>query len=174
MLVTIGTRPTSNSDHPADLLLACHGRIRGFMATARALATRDAVADESVRESALAVDRYFTHALPLHSADEDESIAPRLKQTDERVEAALATLTPEHVAIDARLRAMCSVVRAIAEEPSSRLVHRDALLAFVNDLDAQWLRHLALEESLVVPAVRALPASEIDAIRSEMRARRAR
>lgn len=172
MLVSLRTRPSADSDHPADLLLACHGRIRGFMATARAIATRDDAEDDAVRASARAVLRYFRVALPLHSADEDDTIAPRMKGRGVTVDAALATVASDHRTMESSLATMCALLDAIERDPSSRAANRDALAAIVGELDAFWERHLGLEEAVLVPALRELAGTEIDSIRTEMRSRR--
>jgi iron-sulfur cluster repair protein YtfE (RIC family) len=173
MLVSLGKRPASNSDHPADILLACHARIRGFMATARAIATRDDATADALRESARAVVRYFRVALPRHSADEDESIAPRMKGRDPGVDEVFATVSAEHRGLEATLATMCELLDAIAQNPAGRVTHRDALLALLDELDARWVRHLGLEESVLIPAMRQLATADLDSIRAEMRARRA-
>src|SRR4051812_30710357 len=76
MLKQIGERRPAGEPLLA-ALLDCHSRIRRFSTLAIRLAEADAPPNE-IAETAAAVHRYFTVALPLHAADEDLSIAPRL------------------------------------------------------------------------------------------------
>jgi hypothetical protein len=84
MAVHIGApRPAAGA---VELLLECHERIRHFARLALKLAgTRDLPPAE-VAEAAAAVRRYFAEALPLHAADEEESMMPRLRGRDPAVE----------------------------------------------------------------------------------------
>ena len=65
-------------DDPVDLLLACHMRIRHFGQLASALPGAQEAGAADVIDAAQRLHRYFTVALPLHVADEDESVRPRL------------------------------------------------------------------------------------------------
>ncbi|MEZ0228392.1 MAG: hemerythrin domain-containing protein, partial [Planctomycetota bacterium] len=95
-----GDRPAPES--VADRLLACHERIRRFSALGVTIAGSVAAPASEVAAAAESVHRYFTVALPLHVADEDASIAPRLlaREADGPVAEALATMSREHVAIE--------------------------------------------------------------------------
>jgi hypothetical protein len=137
MLFTIGRRETG--EDAVDLLLACHARIRHFLA----LALR--AGDDA--EAIAAVRRYFTEALPLHIADEDELLAPRVHVGD---------MSDEH-------RAHAALVARLAAGEMAAAVELAPLL----------LAHLDAEERDVFPLVRALPASERAEILAGMRARRA-
>src|SRR5262245_25640445 len=75
VLIRLGTRARKESD-VVDRLLECHERIRNFCALACRLA--EGPPSEQAREAAAQLVRYFTVALPLHVADEEESIRPRL------------------------------------------------------------------------------------------------
>jgi hypothetical protein len=158
-----------------DALLDCHGRIRHFTAITLTLPGVTAAPPAEIASAAAGVVRYFTEALPLHSTDEDVSIAPRLLALDlpEAVRAALATMTQQHGEIDRTLGSALPCLSAVAADPASLSAHAAALRGLAARLSAQWDEHLGLEEATIFPAVRALlPASEHDAIRREMRARR--
>ena len=70
--------PSPTDAGPAELLLACHGRIRWFTALAARLASAEPASEASVADAALRVHRYHAVALPLHQADEELSIARQL------------------------------------------------------------------------------------------------
>ena len=82
MLTSIAhaTRPDPISEDAVDLLLSCHYRIRHFTALAARLAEATAAPPDQIEQTAASVARYFRIALPLHKADEDGSIYPRLCQ----------------------------------------------------------------------------------------------
>ena len=149
-------------------LLACHERIHRFTALAARLGTPDGTAAERAAAAA-GVVRYFTVALPLHAADEDASLAPRLAGRDPAVDAALAQMTAEHVAHAAPLARVVDAARTIVAAPAT--VPPD-LAAAAAALATLFAAHLALEERAIFPAIAALPADVEATIRAEMLARR--
>src|SRR4051794_30892857 len=82
----------------AGRLLECHARIRDFIATAIRLTEAADVSDTELAMAAAGGHRYFAEALPLHAADEDASIAPRLvtRAPGEEVARALQMIAAEH------------------------------------------------------------------------------
>src|SRR5215468_1101653 len=94
MLTRIGSSP-----EPADvvdLLIECHERIRSFIAPAGRVANADRPSAVEVREVARRITRYFSEALPLHVADEEESIMPRLRGKTAELDASLSEMREEH------------------------------------------------------------------------------
>jgi hemerythrin-like domain-containing protein len=156
MLTTLGSRSPEQRT-TRELLLDCHGRIRRFCAIARRLA--DGAPVEQAREAALALDRYFRIALPLHVADEDESLRPRLDRLhDPALSAALETMSAEHVIADEKLAELLERWRAIAAEPSAaRCVETRSAALW---LDGYLTRHLGEEETRIFPALERLPPAE--------------
>src|SRR5208337_402945 len=78
----ISLKPAKDAQAPAsavEILLGCHTRIRHFIQLSRTLAGAEGVAPREIAEAATAIFRYFKAALPLHEADENESLFPRLK-----------------------------------------------------------------------------------------------
>lgn len=103
MPVKIGAAPEHNFDQPLELLSDCHRRIERFLAVLSQVA-------EGARGRALGADekrslttalRYFREAAPRHTADEEESLFPRMRACGgPEVAAALdrvATLEADHV-----------------------------------------------------------------------------
>jgi iron-sulfur cluster repair protein YtfE (RIC family) len=165
MFHSIGTRRGDGEGDVVDRLVECHGRIRDVLALAEKIATtRDVPADE-LRAAADRVRRYLTEALPLHVADEEQELLPRLRGRSVEIDAALATMHGEHREHDplvARMIAACAVadVNAVGE------------VAAV--LGPAMRAHLEVEEKVVFPALRALPVEEQEAIVAAMKARRTR
>lgn len=158
-----------------DLLLECHDRIRRFTKLAEWLAHATDSPARAVKETAEGVHRYFTVALPKHSADEDESLAPRLLALtlQDELRAAVVTMTRQHATLEETLAALIPSWRAVAEDPSALPDHAALMARHVEQLRALWDAHLHLEETIVFPAARArLSAAAQRAVLQEMRARR--
>jgi iron-sulfur cluster repair protein YtfE (RIC family) len=172
MLVQVGKR--DQSEDVVDLLLACHERIRRFLTMARTLATAHASEPCEVQLAAAQIRRYFAEALPLHVADEQEEILPRLASAAPAIDQALTAMLDEHCVHEpmvARLVALCGEVE---REPSQLAVVGADLAALIAELTTELERHLAQEEQVIFPAIRRLAAAERDAILVAMRRRRER
>jgi hypothetical protein len=162
-LVQLGAR-SPREPTVAELLLECHARIRAFTQLAVQLPAPDAP-DAEIADAAARVHRYFTQALPLHVADEELSIAPRLRLL---VPDALAAMEREHRAHEELLASLVPAWAALREHPDGRR----ATHAPAARLQSVLEEHLAAEERLVIPALARLPAVELGAIAAEMRRRR--
>ncbi|MBI5518333.1 MAG: hemerythrin domain-containing protein [Deltaproteobacteria bacterium] len=169
MLVTLGRRA-----EPTDLvglLLECHQRIRTFLHVASELGRREDLDAATVATESARCARYFTEALPLHVADEEESILPRLRGVAPAVDAALAAMHAQHQDHGAPLGALLSALGALGEapgDPAARARVREA----VTTLEGAFEEHLALEETVLFPALAARPPEVQRAIREELRGRR--
>lgn len=179
MLTTLRRKPTAPEREPdaVDMLLECHDRIRRFTGMAEWLATAQATAAPAseVQETAAGVLRYFTEALPHHSADEDFSLAPRLLggSLPDELRAAVTAMTAQHGGIEATLGALIPGWRAVAGDASVLPAHAAELGRSAAALRGLWDVHLALEESTIFPAVRArFSPGELAEVLVEMLARR--
>ena len=162
-------------DSLVELVMACHARIRRFTAMAVTLAapaTQGRPAAE-IADGADAVRRYLAVALPLHVADEDASITPRLRGRAPEVDAALARMHAEHEGHAPLLEAVIELCAAIARAPGDQAALAPARAPAAGALEAALLAHLEEEERVILPAIAALPAAEQAAIVAELRARRA-
>lgn len=158
-----------------DLLTECHERIRRFTKLAEWLAHAADAPDAAVKETAESVLRYYTVALPKHSTDEDESLAPRLLALaiPEELRVATTTMTRQHATLEETIAGLLPGWRAVAEDPRALPDHAPAMVRLVDQLRALWDAHLYLEETIVFPAARArLSASAQRDLLREMRARR--
>lgn len=174
MLHRLGTsRAAPPTDEPADLVLACHGRIRELVGVARAVASTADAPSEHVVVATVRLRRYFTEALPLHEADEETTIASALRGIDGAVDAALATMTAEHREIAALLGELLPTWAEIEATPSRLGDVRARLASTTEKLAAAFERHLADEEATIVPRLADLAPAQRRAMASEMRSRRA-
>ena len=166
MLLTIGRRPYEPD--LVDLLSECHDRIRNFLDLAHRVATTPGLTPEDIRTAAGQVRRYFTQAFPLHMADEEQSIVPRLRGRDDALDTALAQMETdheEHADLVERLVALCD---RVTQDPRQLAALDETACQLSLALEA----HLGLEELVVYPEIDELSAIEIAAVRAEMRARR--
>lgn len=169
MLVQFGRK--SERVSLVGLLSECHERIRSFIALAQRV-TQERLAEDDVRTAAMAVRRYFVEALPLHVADEEQSLTPRLRGRSPTLDAALAQMGDEHSEHAAGLAELVSACEALAHDPGSAAA-RAQLALTATRLGAAFDEHLRHEEVHIFPAIeRELDqAAQADVVR-ELRARR--
>ena len=177
MPVQIGAR-THNFSDPTGLLSDCHRRIEMFLGTLIAVA--EVIDRPPTEDTARALEsalRYFGQAAPKHTADEEESLFPRLRQIRHaEMQAAvskLEELEKEH------LRAVplhAEIERLGARYLSTGVLASPEVCEFrgaVRDLASMYKQHIAVEDELVFPlAARVLSDAEKSAIAEEMASRR--
>jgi iron-sulfur cluster repair protein YtfE (RIC family) len=170
MLIGIGRRP--QSEEVVDLLLECHERIRRFARLAVDVGGRSDLADDEVVDGCHRCERYFAEALPLHVADEEESVLPRMWGLRPDVDQALASMRDQHAAHASRVAAVLDALRALRLAPQAAEA-RGALNIEASRLQRDFEEHLRLEEEVIFPALRELVSREAQAlIVRELRARR--
>lgn len=169
MLVQFGQRAQPTG--VVDLLVECHGRIRRFLALGRTLSSSNGENERDVRSAAEQIVRYFTVAFPLHVADENDSVFPRLAGRSDGLDTALARLRDDH-ADGAALDHLVALCQAIVREPRQLAAVAHTLAETVDQLTLELEGHLSLEELLVFPALRQLATAELQAVHAEMRLRR--
>ena len=99
--------------------------------------------------------RYFGGAFPLHVADEEQSIRPRLIGRSLLLDAALARMDEQHELHEGMIQRLCTTANALRIEPRAPRF-RDALGAVAHPLAIVLDDHLIAEEQIIFPAVRAL------------------
>ncbi len=179
MPVTIGAKKESDFSDPLGMLGDCHRRIERFLAVLVAVTAREkggALSDQRRNELSTALT-YFRDAAPRHTADEEESLFPRLRQSpDAGVREALARLDRlEHDHARAA-RAQDEVDRLGRQWlTAGELPPEDAarLASVLGELAELYREHIALEDTGIFPlAASVLPPSERASIGAEMAARR--
>jgi hemerythrin-like domain-containing protein len=177
--VLIGGKPQSNFTDPIGLLEDCHRRVEQFLAIlvrVSAGAQGGALGDEqrTALDKAL---RYFRESAPKHTADEEESLFPRLRAigTPEAREVLLQVeqLQADHV----RAAVAHDTVETLGQRwlKAGNLSKHDASLfaEAVASLADLYRGHIALEDREVFPAAsRLLDGESRRAIGEEMAARR--
>ena len=179
MPIVIGAKRESSFTDPIGLLSDCHRRVERFLAVLVHVATQ-AHGEPFSGEQRTAWDtalRYFREAAPKHTADEEESLFPRLRAMDRsEVKALLARVdgleqdhvraAQAHAEID-RLGLAWLANGRLSPEEASRLA---ALLAQLADL---YRAHIAIEDTEVFPlAAEVLSVLDRQEIGGEMAVRR--
>ena len=168
-----GHPPADADVDGVEALLACHGRIREFLALAATIATAAQPPPAEVARAAERVRRYFTEALPLHVEDEERSLLPRLQGREPALDAALGEMSRQHADHEPARRALLATCQELIAHPERHAALAARLSQETRVLAAALEPHLQAEEALVFPAAhRLLDPTERRAILTEVRARR--
>jgi iron-sulfur cluster repair protein YtfE (RIC family) len=171
------TAPRSPKEPPEDaveLLIGCHQRIRHFTATAVKLSHAQGAEPQEIRQAAAGVHRYYSVSLPLHEADEEDTLRPRLDAVaDERVRRALLAMHDQHQAIDELIERLLPLLQLVERNPATLHEAGGEMCSITKALEEVFSAHLQLEEEVIFPAIRAiLPESARAEMLVEMQARR--
>jgi hemerythrin-like domain-containing protein len=179
MPILIGAKPESSFGDPIGLLTDCHRRIERFLSVLSGVATATGGGPLNGEQSAALETalRYFREAAPRHTADEEESLFPRLRGKElPETQAALArvdALEQDHARADERHAEVDRLGRewlASGQLPPAAAARLSRLL---DELAELYRAHIAVEEGEVFPlAARSLSAAECQAMGGEMAARR--
>lgn len=178
MLNQITPARPANQPAPAeaalDLLMGCHQRIRHFTATAVRLAHAQGASPEEIRQAAAGVHRYYSVSLPLHEADEEATLRPRLDAVaGERVRHALVGMHDQHQAIDELIERLQPLLLLVERNPAALQDAGGEMCSITKALEEVFSAHLKLEEEVILPAIReSLPEDARAAMLEEMQARR--
>lgn len=181
MPITIGAKLPADFSAPVELLSDCHRRIETFLAVLARIAAQangGQMTIEQGREWERALD-YFRNAAPRHTADEEESLFPRLRRIDRGdVRSALSKMdelegdhqraTEWHAFVERTGR------RWLAERELS-VADTELLRETLRSLQRLYEHHIAVEEEQIFPlAAAVLSGAEKADIGKEMRERRSR
>ena len=179
MPVTIGVKPSPSFADPMGLLSDCHRRIERFLAVLLKVAEQangGSMTEEQSRAWQQALE-YFRNAAPRHTADEEESLFPRLRSLDDaglrnalvemqKLEADHDQATEWHELVD-QLGS-----KWIAQGSLTKDEHRVIKQALLK-LEELYTRHIRFEDKNLFPlAEGALTAPEKADIGAEMAQRR--
>lgn len=174
----LGSSSDHSFDEPLGLLSDCHRRIEKFLDLLLRVAIEHAEGplDVKTTEAVRTARRYFAEAAPKHTADEEESLFPRMRAAAEaRGEpcAAIDRLESDHDQADGIHGRVDELLDSwmkegtLAREPSAEL------RSLLTQLRAIYHEHIRAEDTEVFPlASRILSPADLAAVGSEMRARR--
>ena len=177
MPVQIGAKTHSFID-PTGLLSDCHRRVEMFLGVLQAVAgVIDRPATEEINRALESALHYFGHAAPKHTADEEESLFPRLRQIH----------SPEIVVAFSRMEKLeeehrwAAPLHAVVERLGERYLSHGSLSDVevaqfresVTSLAEMYEQHIRFEDESIFPmAARLLSVSDKAAIAGEMASRR--
>jgi len=177
--IVIGAKRESDFTDPIGMLGDCHRRIERFLHVLLTLSTTvkgDALTRD--QQVALATSlRYFRESAPKHTADEEESLFPRLSRLDhpglQPLLAQIGSLELDHECA----RKTHDEVDHLGQLwlANGRLSPSDAerLLTLLSQLGKMYQQHIAMEDAEVFPfAASVLSSPEREQIGAEMAARR--
>ncbi|MEG2046227.1 MAG: hemerythrin domain-containing protein [Comamonas sp.] len=167
--------PGAGFDQPFEMLSACHERVQRTLDLLQRLQAylAEKGVDDSARQAARDVLRYFDVAAPLHHEDEELHIFPPLLQTgtDAATLAVVHQLQQDHLAMAACWAQARQPLLALASGAQDAFSIADqALLQSFAGLYADHIRH---EEGHIYPAAQqVVDAAAQQAMGREMAARR--
>lgn len=179
MLVNLGDTPLAGFDEPLAMMKDCHRRIEYFLDLLRKVEQQFGdreLADDARRALNSAVN-YFAEFAPRHTADEESSLFPRLRNNDSSearaVLAEVERLEGDHRVCDAGHAAVDVIVRQWMAAGRIDQSQRDRLRSILTELAAIYSAHIELEEHRVFEvAARMLSRGEVRQIGEEMKQRR--
>lgn len=178
MPVTLGAKPLADFTQPIELMQDCHRRVEAFLDSMIIVATQcaDGVLTPMHREALQTAVNYFRQGAPRHTEDEEQSLFPRLAQSDDprakMVLAAVESLEADHQHagfIHADIDEACAKWLSQPLSPKAVSHLRTQLI------DLRWLyaEHIKIEEDTVFPlAAKVLTTEQLAEVGAEMSKRR--
>lgn len=177
MPVQIGAK-AHNFSNPTGLLSDCHRRIEMFLGALKVVATTiDQPLTEETAQALTAALRYFREAAPKHTADEEESLFPRLRGVnDPDARAALAQLEQlekDHQWADALHAEVDRLGQRYLSKTRLSPVEVEKFRTAVDQLGSMYQQHIRVEDEMIFPvAARVLSQDDRASIAREMADRR--
>lgn len=174
MPIQIGQKQESDFTDPLGLLSDCHRRIERFLGVLIRICQKgNGGAMQADQRAALETAlTYFRNAAPKHTADEENSLFPRLRAAESALEC-LDRLEGDHLA--------ASRDHEIVESVGTQWLREDVLTAervlemreALERLAGLYAQHIAIEDTELFPlAVQVLPADQLAEVGREMADRR--
>lgn len=160
----------------ADRLKSCHDKIRYFSGVAVRLAHAQGATEREIVQAADGLHRYFTVALPLHEADENLSLHPRLRcavPAKELAGPAADAMLDQHMAIDELVERLVPLWLLARSAPENLPEIAGEMCALSTRLNELFEAHLKLEEETIFPAMeKYLSDADLSEMVREMQDRR--
>ena len=170
--VQIGQRE-SDFSNPLGLLSDCHRRIERFLGVLLRLSEIKQGGELGPFEgiSLKAALDYFHDAAPKHTADEEESLFPRMRAAG--APAGLDDLESDHQLADAAHREVDALGREWLEQGLLPDIAAQRMLELLRQLADMYSRHIAMEDNEIFPeAARMLSGEQVAEVGREMKTRR--
>ncbi len=179
MAVNLGDKPLADFSRPLEMMSDCHRRIEHFLDVLNKVDARFGAGEltDEARRALEASLNYFANFAPRHTADEEQSLFPRLRCSQsteardalaelDRLERDHRQAEANHALVD-RLGRQWLAAGHIDEGP------RQSLQRALDELTAMYAAHIQLEEQQVfVVASHMLKPTQLREIGAEMKRRR--
>jgi hemerythrin-like domain-containing protein len=179
MPVPLGSKGQADFTQPIELMMDCHRRIEHFLTILQKLAERYATQplNDEGREALDTALSYFRSAAPRHTADEEESLFPRMRCIhDLRVREAMAQidrLESDHRKAEAAHARLDELGRRWLADGTLPTNAFDEFRELLGELAQAYGEHIPIEDdSVFVLAKYVLDDEQLQAIGEEMRQRR--
>lgn len=179
MAIRLGAPPLAGFDQPLEMLQDCHRRIEHFLDVLRKVEQQfgEGTLPEEGRRALVASIDYFANAAPRHTADEEESLFPRMRQSElagvQPLMADLDRLEGDHRRCRIAHALVDQLVRAWLDAGCLQPADRDRLRATLDELADIYAAHIQLEDQRIFPvAAQVLEPAQVREIGAEMRDRR--
>ena len=178
-MIQIGQKPSPTFQQPLELLSDCHRRVESFLRDLILVAeqARGGELNPQQRAALETALRYFREAAPKHTADEEESLFPRMRELGEgatrealakiqALEADHEVARDSHDAVEQLGQQWLAIGRLSADE-TARLLNN------LLELQSIYERHIAVEDNEIFPlAAQVLDPETLNDVGREMAKRR--
>ncbi len=175
MAIQIGAKPDSGFDDPIGMLKDCHRRIESFLHVLCVVVDRAQgrnVTDEE-RAAVQAALQYFRTGGQRHTADEEQSLFPRLRKSDAQAFEEIDRLEHDHREANDLHRSVERLYTAWIESGALGPDETRQLLSETSRLKQLYSDHIEVEETTVFArAAQVLDRNALAAIGTEFRFRR--
>lgn len=156
--------PGPSFDHPTEMLLACHDKIRRFCDALDKIGPYIAErgVDTSVKKSIDAVVRYFDVAGPSHHSDEEDELFPILEARVPSAAPKLEQLRGEHGYLHSCWNAIRDDLIAVKNGDVSAFSRTE-----IEEFVRQYRQHAAIEEAWLIPTAEQIMTDEEKRIAGE-------
>jgi hemerythrin-like domain-containing protein len=179
MAINIGDKPLAGFGQPIEMLQDCHRRIEFFLGVLKKVDEQYGAGElnDEARRALEASLAYFANSAPRHTADEEESLFPRIRSSDSpeacEVMAELDRLERDHRRGEASHALVDQLVRRWLADGRIDEPRRKLLQIALDELAWMYAAHIRLEEQRVfVVAAQLLQPDELLDIGAEMKGRR--
>jgi len=178
MPIAIGQAVESDFHDPLGMLSDCHRRIARFLETLINVAEQASggALNEQQHEALETALKYFREAAPKHTADEEDSLFPRMKiraGASRKRFGLLTILHSDHVAVVSRHDAVDDLCRTWLSNGQLAIEEAQRLLDLLHGLRETYQEHIEIEETRLFPfAAKILTPGDLQEIGKEMALRR--
>ena len=179
MAIQIGAKPSPTFAQPLELLSDCHRRVESFLQALNLVAeqAKGGALDARQREALETGLRYFREAAPKHTADEEDSLFPRMREVRgaemqealakvQALEADHQVAKEEHALVE-ELGQKWLAAGSLSEGETQRLT------ISLRRLQTIYQDHIRIEDREIFPlAAKVVPPEQLAEVGREMAKRR--